>query len=398
MSTNHEEEKKQDIIVATNGTESRAIDQQSLQQWHYVRNKPALKPVIRLTEEQLAASIAQSRTEQEQRRKEEFDRFRQSQYRLPEWTLNLLHFMILACSLSLLTAICISGITFLFSLAVMPAYAAWLTGSALLLLLGTLVYPIVKIIFLFKKLQKKPDVELESLRVLAERSRWRALIQHETKRARDELKKYLGDYMINEDRLSTLLRRSTEDTTVIRKLKHAREILLDENYPEGEDKWIENFRDEFQSMLDATASASVKYHCKRTAIYTAASQKPFLDSIIVLYYSSSMIRELLEIYGCRPTWRTTSVIFLRISFGAFVAGQTDKTFDAASDRVSDLMADDTEPLNDDVISGWAGETLGGISKVAVKSIGQGMVNYFLLKRLGAACIRALQPVAPAINN
>ena len=97
-----------------------------------------------------------------------------------------------------------------------------------------------------------------------------------------------------------------------------------------------------------------------------------------------MIKELMVIYGLRPAFGQTPVILARSILMIYLSGLLQDLSDRASDTVANMIDDSwTE------VAGMIGQR--PLSAIA-SGAAEGIVNGFLIWRLGKRTISQLQPV------
>ena len=173
----------------------------------------------------------------------------------------------------------------------------------------------------------------------------------------------------------------SDDT--LRVLADIREQLLNPDRWPGDDIWFATFRDQFQARLDAAANVRVNYWARRTAVATAISPNTLTDTMMTLYFSFTMLGDLCSIYNLRAGRFGTMVLLARVFFNSYLAGQINEMEHLTAEQIQNLVSPHL-PVSELLVA----KVLG---KVGAKA-GAGVINYFLLARLGKFGVRLLRPV------
>ncbi len=172
--------------------------------------------------------------------------------------------------------------------------------------------------------RRRPAANLAGIRTLRERRQWQRLAVHHVDRARGGLRRHRT------------------------RLDDARRDLVVEPQNLSASEWLEAFNGRFQSILDAAARRRVRAYAVKVGIGTAASRFPLLDQAIVLYACMALLRELLVLYGLRPTAVQAALLLPRSVVTTYLSGVLQDVSDEAADTVvtaTDSLADDG-PLQD----------------------------------------------------
>ncbi len=145
--------------------------------------------------------------------------------------------------------------------------------------------------------------------------------------------------------------------------------------------WIKEYEFQFQSVLDEAAATSITKCARWVGLKTATSPNPLVNTLLALYWSFVLMRDLCRIYNVRVGTVGTISLLVRVFFNAFMAGGME----------------DLEPYAERTFDSIIGEFYPGImqkiiGKFAAKSA-IGLANYFLLTRLGRHAISELKPLA-----
>jgi hypothetical protein len=104
---------------------------------------------------------------------------------------------------------------------------------------------------------------------------------------------------------------------------------------------------------------------------------------MTLYFSFTLLADLCQIYNLRAGRLGTAVLLARVFFNAYLAGQIQEMEHMTAEQIQNLVAPHI-PTSELLLA----KVLG---KVGAKA-SAGVINYFLLSRLGKYASRMLRPV------
>jgi uncharacterized membrane protein YcjF (UPF0283 family) len=265
-----------------------------------------------------------------------------------------------------------------------PDWARYVGTGGLALLGGCVLYAMVRLALLYLRLRRNRQIRLAGLQELANRTRLRWLAHAKSSEAKGRLEDYLRGFPIETDRDRRALARVGLTAEMAAELRQVREELLDPGRFASSEQWFARFRDGFQGQLDAAADARVKYWAKRTGVITALAPNGLVDSLATTYFGFAMLADLCRVYNLRAGRTGTAVLLGRVFFNAYLAGQLTEWEKLTEEQINQLF----------VPGGPLYELAAArvISKVGTKAAG-GVLNYFLLGRLGRYACRLLQPVS-----
>ena len=254
----------------------------------------------------------------------------------------------------------------------------------LTLLTGCVTFAVGRFGVFYFRLRPNRPLHLRAFDQLSQRTRLRWLVHEKRIEARDQLADYLRTYPLVSAKERKLLHSLGLSEEKLLQLEKVREELLDMNRFANIDDWVSTFRSRFQVVLDEAAEARVKYFGWRVAVSTALSPNTLVDTLLTAYCSFMMLADLCQVYNLRLGRIGTVVLLGRVFFNAYVAGQINEFEGVAEAWIEDLV-------------NQTGIHLGGVavSKIAGKTgarIAEGVLNRFLLKRLGRYASRLLRPV------
>ncbi len=261
----------------------------------------------------------------------------------------------------------------------------WLYGGYVGLgILGAgVVYAMLRLVWLYFTLRRNRQLRIKGLEELEKRTKLRWLVNAKLKEAKKQLVVYLNEFPLADGReRKRLIALGLSDDTLMQ-LARVRERLLDANRWPSDDVWFAEFRDAFQSHLDEAASGRVNYWARRTAVGTAVSPNILTDTMMTLYFSFTMLADLCQIYNLRAGRLGTAVMLTRVFFNAYLAGQIQDMEHMTAEQIQNFVAPHI-PASEILLA----KVLG---KMGAKASG-GVINFFLLNRLGKHASRMLRPV------
>ena len=313
-------------------------------------------------------------------------------FRLPPPLLSFLSWTLLAAASILGLLLVGQGAAAVGHIQSLPTPFNWIVGTATTAFALVIAALIVRLVWALMRLRRTPAVNLGGLRTLSERRQWQRLAVHHVDRARRELRRHLQEY---EGRATRSHLNDDERT----RLDDARRDLLVEPQTLSASEWLEAFNGRFQSILDAAARRRVRAYAVKVGIGTAASRFPLLDQAIVLYACMALLRELLMLYGLRPTAVQAALLLARSVVTTYLSGVLQDVSDEAADTAvtaTDSLAEDG-PLQDMIaeVGRGAGEAVGaGVLAPLAGRAAEGAINGVLVWRLGTRAIEQIQPVRP----
>jgi uncharacterized membrane protein YcjF (UPF0283 family) len=265
-------------------------------------------------------------------------------------------------------------------------YPTWIQYPAMGLLIFLVVivgWSIVGFVTTYYRLRRNRQIQLAAIEDLMSRK----LSEEATakkKEAKIQLTEYLRRFDLESRRFEkTLLQVGMTDQEV-RTLGMNRERLMSGEF-EDTQRWLEEFREGFQGVLDAGAERIIGKYMKRIGIATAAVPKGVVDSLIVTWGSMNMLKELCTVYNLRVGRIGTFVLLGRVFRNVFIAGEVGDVTNALvqdlSQRIHDGIGVTSDALTS-VAASAGGKVLGRAS--------EGIVNALLIRRLGYGAKKILQ--------
>lgn len=332
--------------------------------------------------------------DQEQIRRE-FERVLQQQdagrFRLPKPILNFLSWTILAAASVLGLLLIGQGAAAVGHIRALPTPLAWVAGVAAGGFSLVIIILVVRLGWAFLCLHRSPAVNLAGLQALTERRQWQLLAILHADQARVQLREYLEEFECEK----AYPHLNDGERT---RLKNARNYLLEGPQVLSASEWLEAFNERFQAILDAVAARRVRAHAVKVGIGTAASRFPLLDQAIVLSTCLAMLRELLVLYGLRPTTFQAALLLAHSVMATYLSGALQDVTDGLSESgpLPDIMQDITEGVEgvEEVGTNIVGKLAGATPIVGqlVERASEGAINGVLVWRLGSSAIKQIQPV------
>ena len=316
-------------------------------------------------------------------------------FQLPKPILNFLSWTLLAAASILGLLLIGQGAAAVGHIQALPTPLSWAAGVAAGGFALILIILVVRLGWALMRLRRSPAVNLAGLQVLNERRQWQMLAILHADQARLQLREYLKEFESEKAHLHL-----NDDERA--RLKNARHYLLEGPQVLSATEWLEAFNERFQAILDAVAARRVRSHAVRVGIGTAASRFPLLDQAIVLSTCMAMLRELLSLYGLRPTTFQAALLLAHSVMATYLSGALQDVTDGFSESgpLPDIMEDITEGVEgvEEVGAGIVGNLAAGVAPVVGKLFeraSEGAINGVLVWRLGSSAIKQIQPVRSA---
>jgi hypothetical protein len=251
------------------------------------------------------------------------------------------------------------------------------------------------LLVLFLRLRVNQQISATQLRDLSRRAELRELVQRDKAMAKNNLETYLRSYPLDETRMPITPGAFRLDKEMTRRLRDARDYLLDHERFSDYDSWFDDFRARFQDVLQGTADKVVQDWMKLVGFKTAISSSPSIDRLVVLYCSYGMIGDLCRLYNLRMTRPGIIRLMAFTLFNAYAAGQIEDHADELTETAANLATGLAEKLG--VHSHEIFEKVpiaGGALKVGGKIVADGLANALLMRKLGRTTIALLRPISP----
>ena len=274
----------------------------------------------------------------------------------------------------------------------LPAPFSWVAGGVAVVSAGVLAYLIVRLGLVVARVRRTPSLDLKLLDALDQRRRWQYLAVQRVDDARRALRSHLEEYDLR------FVRRHLGEVDAAR-LEDVRRRLVDDSDDRSSVEWLEAFG-RFQAVLDGVATRRVRSYAIRVGLGTAASRFAVLDQVIVLSACLALLKELLSLYGLRPSALQTGVLLARAVVTTYLSGvvhdvSEDVAATASGAGAADGLADDGV-FKDLVgkLGAGAGEAVGaaGVLAPLAGRAAEAAVNGLLVSRLGTSAVRLVQPI------
>ena len=275
------------------------------------------------------------------------------------------------------------------ALAAQPPWAQYAGYAGLALFALCVLYAFVRFAYLYATLRRNRQIQMKGLAELARRTRLRWLAFAKSAEAKEQLEAYVTAFPLESEKdRRALMKLGLADAIQVR-LRAVRSELLDPAKFASSDQWFARFRDGFQGELDTVAEERIKYWSSRIWVITAVAPNGLIDSGSTLFYTFSMLGDLLRIYNLRAGRTGTAVLLGRVFFNAYLAGQGAEWEKVVEDQYDQLFHEAMGVVGVGVGSSLAGKILGKVGARATT----GYLNRVLLIRLGRYAVKLLRPVA-----
>jgi putative membrane protein len=264
------------------------------------------------------------------------------------------------------------------NIAMQPVWVQWIGYAALAVCAGAVAYAVVRFLLLYVQLKRNRQIRLAGLAELQERTRLRWLAHEKAAEARDQLAEYLRRFPINTPKEQKALATMGATPEQVKTLLTVRETLLDPAKYTTSSEWFRTFQMGFQGTLDQAANSRILYWAKRCGLATAVAPNGLIDTVAATYFGFALMTDLCKLYHLRAGKTGTAALLGRVFFNSYLAGQLN----------------DWEKLTEEQYQHLMGEMFAAkaLAKVGAKAT-SGLLNFFLIQRLGKYAMRLLQPVA-----
>ena len=270
--------------------------------------------------------------------------------------------------------------------AALPARAQPIAYGVLAALLVEILIGVGRCIVRVLRLRRARRINLNSLAAWRERAEARQKATQDAKAAVKEVSAFLEAFPAATDELH---RRGLGDED-IHALQSHRARLLESVHQHGETKWLQLYRDDFQTSLLKAGDRLTARRARSVAFRVAASPLPLLDTLVVINGARRLIEDLCELHRLRPGARGLFLVTLWAVAQAALAGK----IEAMTETHLETQAEQWLHADWDVIAGsQAVEAFGkSIGEYALKGAGQGLAQFLLLRRLGGLIQQSLRLV------
>lgn len=270
-------------------------------------------------------------------------------------------------------------------IAALPTRAQPIAYGVLAALLVEILIGVGRCIVRVLRLRRARRISLSSLAAWRERAEARQQAMQDTKAAVREVRAFLDAFPAATDEL----RQRGLGSEDIHALQSHRTRLLESN-EHGETKWLQLYRDDFQTSLLKAGDRLTARRARSVALRVAASPLPLLDTLIVINGARRLIEDLCELHCLRPGARGLFLVTLWAVAQAALAGKIEAMTE------THLEAQAEQLLHGDwavIASNQAVEAFGkSLGEYALKGAGQGLAQFLLLRRLGGLIQQSLRLV------
>jgi len=275
-------------------------------------------------------------------------------------------------------------LSILANLATQPEWMQYAGYAGLSLCAVAVVYAMLRLLILYAKLRHNRQLRVAGLEELNQRTRLRWLAHARAASARGLLELYLREFPIGTEKDRRRLKSVGLTDESFNGLEKVKAELLDPEKFTTTGEWFERFRTGFQQKLDDAAESRVKYWAKRTGLVTALAPNGLVDSAASMYFGFAMLTDLCRVYNLRAGKTGTAVLLGRVFFNSYLAGQFNEWEKLTEEQLNQLLAPHG-PLYE--------LTAAKVFSKAGAKVTSGILNYYLIKRLGGYACRLLRPVA-----
>jgi uncharacterized membrane protein YcjF (UPF0283 family) len=293
-------------------------------------------------------------------------------------------------------------VSFMTTLASYPVWLKYFMLFILVILLAVTLTALTKLFYNFYKLKPVNQSRISDIdRILNHRELIKAGKQwKEANKKREGICKLLleyvnnyqlGIFVVKEENnekdsnapIKFIIKREA-DKNALENLKDLHKKLKDgydatKNYVNREE-WLVGFKN-FQESLDKIAENRLDECAKWVGFKTAVSPYPVLDMLITAYWSFTLISDLCTIYNVRLGKFGMFLLLCQTAAIIFISGKVDQAEDCTTQAIEGLLGNF---LNNKTVTWIAGN-------ITAKTA-SGLINYYLIRRLGKFIISELQPL------
>jgi len=246
---------------------------------------------------------------------------------------------------------------------------------------GSGLYLAVRCGSFYVRLRRNRQVRLGAISRLSERTRLRRLAEQMKGEAKAQLEAYVRSYPLAVDPAAGL----TDER--IRVLVRAREALL-AGPPPGYERWLADFRDHFQGVLDEAAKERIESGARRAFVASAGAPNAVIDVIATTYCGFALLADLCRLYHLRAGPLATAVLMGQVFFGSYLASQAGAFRQAAEEGVLGLIRSSGAHLGPAALDAAVAKAAGR----AGTRLATGWLTCRMLKQLGGHMQEFLRPV------
>ena len=268
----------------------------------------------------------------------------------------------------------------------LPTRAQPIAYGVLAALLLEIVIVVWRCVARVLRLRRSRRINLNVLSAWRERAEARHQSQQDARAAVKEVRAFLEAFPSAADELR---RRGLTDEDILALQSH-RARLLENVHQHGETKWLQLYRDDFQTSLLSAGDRLIARRARSVAFRVAASPLALLDTLVVFNGARRLIEELCELHRLRPGARGLFLVTLWAVAQAALAGK----IEAMAEKHIESQTEQWMNADWNVIAGsQAVEAIGkSIGEYALEGAGQGLAQFLLLRRLGGLVQQSLRLV------
>ena len=148
----------------------------------------------------------------------------------------------------------------------------------------------------------------------------------------------------------------------------------------NKEAWLDGYK-EFQKKIDQLAEKRLGVYARWVCYKTAISPYPVMDMLIMAYWSFTLIGKLCTIYNVRLGKIGLLVLFCQVIGAIFLVGKIDDAEEYTKAAFEQLIG----KVVDNPTLKWV------VGDAAAKTA-SGLVNYYIIKRIGKYAMTELKPL------
>lgn len=272
------------------------------------------------------------------------------------------------------------------SMATMPMWMKWTSWAFLALFTVLTLGSFLRLSWIYLRMQRNRQLYLEDLDQRSKIQEQSSSLEEQTKHQMEICKalqkfvqRYPAESISQNPFLNAQLKKEKKTPEEFQKtLESLRSASIEET---SSGQWLEAYRD-FQKTLDVAANRRLKVAERYVGFKTGISPYPFLDMLIVFYWSFKFMGEMCQLYNLRVDTLNTCRLVMKMWINGIFAMGIDQAEEIANASLQKgLEAATGNKITSFFIGGVAAKTAAGIA------------NAFLFHRLGRAAIAQLRPLA-----
>lgn len=264
------------------------------------------------------------------------------------------------------------------SITKLPAPFWQIGAGSVALLLGLALFAVSRLAIAIYRTKPTPAIRLAQLRRLRG-----GRDDEELQTSEALLREHLEGWLSSSAVTSTLARLRVP-APEMDQLRASGEQLSRERHGISDD-WVTSLNERLFNPLDKIAGNRIAWGAKLTGLATAASPRGVIDVTIVLVQLWTLARDLIQLYGARPSWGDTASLVVKGLLASMLAYGAETAAEAAT---GDAAAELGEQIGGELSSTLAA----GVLRVASPRLAEGTLNGLYVYRVGTRIQKLVRPI------